>query len=252
MIKSIIVDDEKKARTILSGLLKAHCPEIEVIGEADSVISAEKLIREKNPDLVFLDIEMPFGNGFDLLEKTRDLTYDVIFTTAYNHYAIKAIRISALDYLLKPIDPDELVAAVKRFVEVKRNENILQNQINYLLQEIKSGNTKNNIKKIAIPSIDGISFIEIDDIIRCEADANYTRIFTVNGQPILVSKTLKDYEDLLEEYGFVRVHHHNLINMNHVQKYIKGEGGYVIMTDGSSVEVSRRKKSEFLEKLTGI
>jgi two-component system LytT family response regulator len=249
MIKTLVVDDEKKARDILTGMLNTHCPKIEVIGQADSVIAAEELIRSLKPDLVLLDIEMPFGNGFDLLDKTRDLNFEVIFITAFDHYAVKAIKFSAFDYLLKPIDIDELKTAIDRLIQNKKDENSFNVKIENLLSEIKANSKP---KRIAIPSMEGISIVNIDDIIRCEADTNYTRIFLINGDAILVSKTLKEYEDMLTEFHFVRVHHHNLININHVQKYIKGEGGYAIMSDGSSVEVSRRKKTEFIEKLSKI
>jgi two-component system LytT family response regulator len=249
MIKALVVDDEKKARDILTGMLNAHCPQVNVIGQADSVSLAEELIRSTKPDLVFLDIEMPFGNGFDLLDRTRDLNFDVVFTTAFDHYAVKAIKFSAFDYLLKPIDVDELKIAVDRLIQNKKDQNSFNVKIENLLSEIKINGKP---KRIAIPSLEGISIVNIDEIIRCEADTNYTRIYLINGEAILVSKTLKEYEDLLTEYHFVRVHHHNLINLNHVQKYIKGEGGYAIMSDGSSVEVSRRKKTEFLEKLSNI
>ena len=249
MIKALVVDDEKKARDILTGMLNAHCPQVNVIGQADSVSLAEELIRSTKPDLVFLDIEMPFGNGFDLLDRTRDLNFDVVFTTAFDHYAVKAIKFSAFDYLLKPIDVDELKIAVDRLIQNKKDQNSFYGKIENLLSEIKINGKP---KRIAIPSLEGISIVNIDEIIRCEADTNYTRIYLINGEAILVSKTLKEYEDLLTEYHFVRVHHHNLINLNHVQKYIKGEGGYAIMSDGSSVEVSRRKKTEFLEKLSNI
>jgi two-component system LytT family response regulator len=249
MIKALVVDDEKKARDILTGMLNAHCPQVNVIGQADSVSVAEELIRSTKPDLVFLDIEMPFGNGFDLLDRTRDLNFDVVFTTAFDHYAVKAIKFSAFDYLLKPIDVDELKIAVDRLIQNKKDQNSFYGKIENLLSEIKINGKP---KRIAIPSLEGISIVNIDEIIRCEADTNYTRIYLINGEAILVSKTLKEYEDMLTEYHFVRVHHHNLINLNHVQKYIKGEGGYAIMSDGSSVEVSRRKKTEFLEKLSNI
>jgi two-component system LytT family response regulator len=249
MIKALVVDDEKKARDILTGMLNAHCPQVNVIGQADSVSVAEELIRSTKPDLVFLDIEMPFGNGFDLLDRTRDLNFDVVFTTAFDHYAVKAIKFSAFDYLLKPIDVDELKIAVDRLIQNKKDQNSFNGKIENLLSEIKINGKP---KRIAIPSLEGISIVNIDEIIRCEADTNYTRIYLINGEAILVSKTLKEYEDMLTEYHFIRVHHHNLINLNHVQKYIKGEGGYAIMSDGSSVEVSRRKKTEFLEKLSNI
>ena len=245
MIKAIIIDDEKKAREILLGLITKFCPNIEVVGQAESVDTAEEMVKKHKPDLIFLDVEMPFGNGFDLLDRLKPIDFDVIFTTAYDHYAIKAIRFSALDYLLKPIDPDELKVAIDRVEEKIANKNGIESRIENLLQGLKT----NKPKRIAIPSLEGLSLVNVDEIIRCEADANYTRIFMQGGEAILVSKTLKEYEDMLGDYNFVRIHHHNLINMAHVQKYLRGEGGYVILSDNSQVEVSRRKKNEFLERL---
>ena len=246
MIKAIIIDDEKKAREILVGLVQRANADVEIVDQADSAEAAEAAIKKHKPNLIFLDIEMPFGNGFDLLEKIKPVDFEVIFTTAYDHYAIKAIRFSALDYLLKPIDLDELKGAIERVKEKIKTNSSLESRIENLISGIKNNNKP---KRIAIPSLEGLSLLNVDEIIRCEADANYTRIFTTGGDTILVSKTLKEYDDMLSDHNFVRVHHHNLINMSHVQKYIKGEGGYVIMSDGASVEVSRRKKNEFLERL---
>jgi two-component system LytT family response regulator len=217
-----------------------------VVGNADSIGPAEELIRKMKPDLVFLDVEMPFGNGFDLLEKFEKINFSVIFSTAYDHYAVKAIKINALDYLLKPVDINDLKIAVGK-VEGKLKESNSDTtwQLEALLNNIKE---KGLVKKIAVPSLNGLTFINIEEIVRCESDVNYTNIFLTDRKKITVSKPLKEYEELLSEYNFFRIHNSALINMIHVKQYIKGEGGYLVMSDGVSVEVSRRKKAEFLDK----
>ncbi len=247
MIKALIVDDEEKSRITLKNLIIMYCPTVEVIELCDSVKSALKIIEEQMPDLVFLDVEMPFHNGFTLLEEIKDPSFKVIFTTAYNHYAIKAIKYSALDYLLKPIDSDELKNAVDK-LGLHTNSSIKQSaNFEVLLSNLK---VKGNNAKIAVPTFEGLQMITANDIIKCTADESYTHIAMTNKTKITVSRTLKDYEELLSGLNFFRVHNSCLINLSHVTKYIKGEGGYVIMSDGTSVEVSRRKKNELLNKLT--
>lgn len=249
MIKALIVDDEEKSRITLKNLLAMYCPNVEVIELCDSVNSALKVIDRQMPDLIFLDVEMPFHNGFTLLEKIKDPGFDVIFTTAYDHYAIKAIKYSALDYLLKPIDSDELKAAVD-----KAENNIsksIQSAPNFelLLSNLK---VKGSNAKIAIPTFDGMQMITVSEIIKCTADESYTHITLINGTKLTISRILKEYEELLSDLNFFRVHNSCLINLAHVTKYIKGDGGYVVMIDGESVEVSRRKKNELLSKLTMV
>lgn len=247
MIKALIVDDEEKSRITLKNLITMYCPNIDVLELCDSVNSAIEAINKKMPDLVFLDVEMPFHNGFTLLEKIKEPSFDVIFTTAHGHYAIKAIKYSALDYLLKPIDSDELVAAVDK-VKTKQTGAIKQApNFDLLLNNLK---VKGNNVKIAIPTFEGLQMINTSDIIKCTADESYTHISLVNHNKITVSRILKEYEELLSDLNFFRVHNSCLVNLTHITKYIKGEGGYVVMTDGSSVEVSRRKKAELLSKLS--
>lgn len=246
MISTVIVDDEINGRENLVNLILKFCPDLHIVGMASSVDEAIEMIKEKNPDLLFLDIEMPFKNGFDLLELVNPITFDVIFTTAFDHYAIRAIKFSALDYLLKPIDIEELKHSVGKMIQKKEAKESSAKNFELLLSNMK---VRNKLQKIAVPTLDGLVFINIMDIIRCEADNNYTRIFVVNSDSILVSKTLKDYEDMLAGMNFFRIHHANLINLQHVKKYIRGEGGFVVLSDNISVEVSRRRKNEFLKLL---
>ncbi|HRG37557.1 MAG TPA: LytTR family DNA-binding domain-containing protein [Bacteroidia bacterium] len=250
MIKAIIVDDELGARESLSKMIEKNCKQLEVIAKADSMLAAFEAITNKQPDLVFLDIEMPNGNAFDLLEKFKEINFNIIFTTAYDHYAIKAIKFSAIDYILKPIDPEELVEAVKRVEKKQTNQpNVLDKQFKTLLSNVRP---ENKLKKVGIPDGDGLIFINLADIIRCESDGNYTFFILTNGKKIIASRTLGEYEQMFTEDNFFRIHRSHLVNLQHVKKYIKGEGGYVIMADDSQVEVSRRNKNEFLEKLSHV
>lgn len=242
-MKILIIDDETHCTEHLNVLLnKIEHFKTEVTSCNDSK-EALKILLKNQYDLVFLDIEMPFLNGFDLLETLPEINFHVIFTTAYDKYALKAIKFSALDYLLKPIDEEELCWALEKFQ--KQTAKVQKKQYSSLIDNVK--NKKFN--KIAIPSIDGIEFVEVSDIIRCQSDSNYTKLFLTSKREIVSSKTLKEYELLLKEYGFSRVHNSDMINLAHIKKYIKGDGGQVIMNDGSEVEVSRRRKDEFLAGL---
>jgi two-component system LytT family response regulator len=250
MIKAIIVDDELGARESLSKMIEKNCKQLEIVAKADSALAAFEAITTKQPQLVFLDIEMPNGNAFDLLEKFKEINFNIIFTTAYDHYAIKAIKFSAVDYILKPIDPEELVEAVKRFEKKQQGEpSVLDKQFKTLLSNVRP---ENKLKKVGIPDGDGLIFINLSDIIRCESDGNYTFFILTSGKKIIASRTLGEYEQMFTEDNFFRIHRSHLINLQHVKKYIKGEGGYVIMSDDSQVEVSRRNKNEFLEKLSHV
>jgi len=246
MIRAIIIDDEQKSREILKSLIEQNHPEINIVGTADSVQSGIALVRSSAPQLLFLDIMMPDGSGFDVLEKLGDLKFDVIFTTASDKFAVKAIKFSALDYLLKPIDSDELMQAVKKVSE--RNQKF-SNEANLrsLLENVKQNESQ--FSKITLPIGHAYEVVLIKDIIRCEANDNYTNVYLTGGKKYLVSATLKHYEDLLPEKEFIRVHHGHLINMNHMVRFIKEDGGYAVMSDGSKVEVSRRKKEDFLSKI---
>jgi two-component system LytT family response regulator len=249
MIKAIIVDDELGARESLSKMIEKNCKQIEVVAKVDSMLAAFEAITNKEPDLVFLDIEMPNGNAFDLLEKFKTINFNIIFTTAYDHYAIKAIKFSAVDYILKPIDPEELVIAVKRFEERIGKSTSLDKQFKTLLSNVRP---ENKLKKVGIPDGDGLIFINLSDIIRCDSDGNYTFFILTTGKKIIASRTLGEYEQMFAEDNFFRIHRSHLINLEHVKKYIKGEGGYVVMSDNSQVEVSRRNKTDFLEKLSHL
>ncbi|MBI2269639.1 MAG: response regulator transcription factor [Bacteroidetes bacterium] len=247
-MKAILVDDENGSRESLALILEKYCPQVHILAKADSMTSALTAIQKYEPELVFLDIEMPNGSGFDLLEKIKDIDFDVVFITAYDHYAIRAIKFSAVDYLLKPIDPEDLKHAVKRVEEKRLSKKSLGDKYKTLLSNVKS---ESKLKKVAIPDGDGLVFINLTDIIRCDSDGNYTYFILNNGKKIMSSRTLGEYEEMFEGENFFRVHRSHLVNLDHVKKYIKGEGGYVVLSDNSQVEVSRRKKIEFLEKLGG-
>jgi two-component system, LytTR family, response regulator len=245
--KAVIVDDELGARESLAKMLEKNCKNIEVVAKADSMMNAFVEITNHQPDLVFLDIEMPNGNAFDLLEKFKEINFNIIFVTAYDHYAIKAIKFSAIDYILKPVDPEELMKAVARFESQHETKKSLDKKFKTLLSNVKP---ENKLKKVGIPDGDGLVFINLSDIIRCDSDGNYTYFLLSSGKKIVASRTLGEYEQMFADDNFFRVHRSHLINLEHVKKYIKGEGGYVVMSDNSQVEVSRRNKNEFLEKLS--
>jgi two-component system, LytTR family, response regulator len=245
MIKALLIDDEMHCLKTLSMLLKEYCPNVQVIGKCENGEEGIEAIKKLKPDLVFLDIEMPHMNGFEMLEKFSEVSFAVIFTTGYDQYAIKAFRFSALDYLLKPIEASELKKAVER---VDRHlQHPLPQQLEILLQKINSQSTP--INKVALPTMEGLQMIPVDSIISCESDHNYTLLLLKNKQKIIVSKILKDIEEMLEEHSFLRVHHSYIVNLNEINRYVKGEGGYLIMSDGSSVDVSRSRKEILLQKL---
>jgi len=246
-IRAVIIDDEEGARESLANLIEKFCPQVKLCGKAENAIEGRAKIAEVNPDLIFLDIEMPVENAFDMLSKIENIDFDIIFTTAYDHYAINAIKFSALDYLLKPIDIDELRAAVEKVSVSKSDDSGVKLQA--LLDNI-GGNSKQ--QKIAIPETDGLLIVKVDEIVHCESDSNYTHIFMNDGKKILASRTLGEFEDMLSGHKFFRTHRSHLINMEHIVKYIKGEGGYVTLSNGSQIEVSRRKKTEFLEVLASL
>jgi two-component system, LytTR family, response regulator len=246
MIHALIIDDETDAREALRMTIEKYCPEVSLLGVYDTPQKGLAAIQELQPDLVFLDVQMPHMSGFDLLQQLSPLSFEVIFVTAHDQYAIKAIRFSALDYLLKPVDVDDLMRAVSKVQERLQQKNSTY-QYQSVLNNIQYSTRK--IEKLAVPTLEGIEFFNTDDIIYCQADGNYTRLFLKDKQSKLISKNLKDFESLLRESGFCRVHHSSLIHMKHVQKYVKGEGGYVILTDNHHVDISRRKKEEFLKLL---
>ncbi|GAB3314983.1 LytTR family DNA-binding domain-containing protein [Larkinella ripae] len=244
---AIIVDDEKHCRDVLALLLQRYCPQVQLLASCVDGTEGYQAVEMHHPDLVFLDIEMPGMSGFDMLEACRFTKFDVIFTTAYNEYAIKAIRHNALDYILKPIDKDELVQAVQKAEQERqtRSSAKVDSFIEYLHRQ-KTGD------RIALPTLEGLQIINSEEIYYCESDGGYTRFFLTNGKIVLISKTLKEVEDVLETKGFCRVHHGYLINLRYVQRYIRGDGGEVIMENNKNIPVSRNKKQEFLNLLEKI
>ncbi len=238
-LRSIIVEDEETSRQILKNYLGKYCPNVEVLGEASNVEEALVLIRNTTLDLVFLDVEMPYGNAFDLLDKVGDIDFETVFVTAYNHYAIDALNAHASYYLMKPISIDDLIKAVDYVTEIKIKEEALQDQV--LVPKTMSVNGK-----ITIPQQNGFEVLETAQILYCKADDNYTEIFLDNNKKKLVSKTLKYFEDALSESGFARVHKSYLVNVNEVIKYVKGKGGSVVLSNGKEIMVSASKKSNLL------
>jgi two-component system LytT family response regulator len=248
MIKAVIVDDEKISLNALASKLQTLCPDIAVLQLYDNPKKAQQEIPSLRPDVLFLDIEMPNVNGFTLLKNIAPVNFEVIFTTAYSEYAIAALRISALDFLLKPIDANELVNAVKRLDEkLKRHsENRLEEQLQLFFQYQKQ---PGQLDKIALPVLNGLEFIEVNDIIKVQGENVYSIFFLVDGRKIVVSRTLKETEQLLSRWSFMRVHKSYIINLHYIKRYTKGEGGVVELSDGSEVEVSRRSKNEFLKRI---
>jgi len=251
MLKALIVEDEKNSQQLLKTFLHEYCEGVEVVAIAGSVKEALSAIQSHNPDLVFQDIELPDGDGFQVLEKTPKITFDIIFTTAYDQYALKAFKFSATDYLLKPIDIEELQAAVARVVEKRsaQPEKVEQKEkMDVLVQQVR--NPQVHLRRIVLPTSSGFTVVNPDNIIRCESDRNYTYVFLDDKRKILVSRTIKDYEEMLEEYNFFRIHQSHLINLNFLKNYIRGRGGAVELTDGTIIDVSARRKADFMRKLS--
>jgi two-component system, LytTR family, response regulator len=245
MLTAIIIDDEQKGRIALKQKLQDYCPEIQLAGEAANGEEGLLLIERNNPEIVFLDIEMPRMNGFEMLHQVKNKNFHLIFTTAYDQYAIKAIRYAAFDYLLKPVDIEELRAVIKRIVQQSSRVNIVR-KLEVLEENFQP---KNSLSKIAIPSLDGLLFFNISDIIHLEAQSNYTAIYFINHPKLIASRTLKEFEDILPPDIFFRTHHSHLINLNYIKRYIKGDGGQIEMQNGNFIDVSRRKKDEFLKAI---
>lgn len=246
-MNAIIVDDEKHCREVLGHLLQKYCSDVKLLAVCAGAEEALQALQVHTPDLLFLDIEMPGMNGFELLDRFPDPQFEIIFTTAYNEYAIKAIKHSALDYLLKPVDKEELIDSVKRAKAVMSNK--VPGRVNNLLQLL---NMKKEIKRFAVPTLDGLIMIDIADILFCESDSAYCKFFFTNNKQLVISKTLKEVEEVLAGNDFCRIHHSYLINMKFVQSYIRGEGGEVVMNNGKHLPVSRTRKQEFLSLLEKI
>lgn len=242
-LTAVLIDDEEVSRDILASYLSSYCPDIKMLGQAKDINEGEKLIQTHSPDIVFLDIEMPYGNGFDLIERIENINFEVIFITAFSDYAIKALNLSASYYILKPIDIDELVAAVEKVRSNKDNEATLSST-QILADNIKTINDRE--QKMVIPQLDGFEVVKISSIIRAEASDNYTILYLESNKKYVLSKTLKYYEELLGEYQFLRSHKSHLLNLAHVVKYKKGKVGQAIMTDGSTVLVASGAKKQLM------
>lgn len=246
MIKTIIIDDEPKSIRILSTMLQEYCPDITVLGTAQHAQEAIPLIRQVEPDLVFLDIEMPLANGFDLLDQLRPVNFEVIFVTAFNEYSLKAFRYSVLDYLLKPVGIEELQQAVQKATHNIQLKNFNMRLDNFM-QNMKQPSLR--LQKIALPAKEGVVLVPISDIIRCEARREYALFIIKNREKIISSKNIKEYEELLPDDIFFRVHNSHLINLNYIKVYHRGRGGHVEMEDGTLIEVATRRKEELLSRL---
>ncbi len=244
-MKSIIIDDEVKSGESLKILLTDFCEHVTVSANCQSIREGVEAVKKKSPDVVFLDINLQRETGFDLFKHFPQPSFDVIFTTAFSEHAIKAFRYAAIDYLLKPIDIAELQEAIKK-VE-KRITGNLNSRLENLFRDLKS--QKQEFLKLALPTLEGLVFINVDNIIYCEASSNYTTFFLTGGQKHIVSKTLKEYDELLSDRNFFRIHNTYLVNIKAIKKYVKGDGGYVIMDNDTSLDVSKRKKEAFLMKI---
>jgi two-component system LytT family response regulator len=250
MIQAIIVDDETLSRETLSKLIEMHCPSVKIIAECENAEEAAIQTEKQNPDLVFLDVAMPGKNGIEFLAGFPGFNFEVIFVTAHDRYVLQALRLSAADYLSKPVVEEELISAVnnvqKRIIEKKASQGL-----NTFLQNM-AGFKKQEDMQLCVPGLKGFQVFSIPDIIYCEAENTYTYIFLKDGKKILASRPLMDYENLLQDAFFFRIHKSTLVNMKHIKEYQKGEGGFVIMSNGASLEVSRRKKESFVAKMKEV
>lgn len=247
MTQAIIIDDEPYCCRTLEALLQRHCPQITITGIFNDGVSALSGIVTRSPQIVFLDIEMPRMNGFELLQQLPEVNFELIFTTSYDQYAIKALHFSALDYLLKPIDRTELQAAVNKAVKRKISPTV--DQINILMQKLT--HPADNLSKVALPTMEGLQMISFDTIISCASEGNYSIFYLKGPKKIMVSRILKDVEEMLGDRLFIRVHNSYLVNINEIDRYVRGEGGYLVMSDGSSIDVSRSRKEALIKKLSG-
>ncbi len=245
MLKAVLVDDEENNLSSLREKITRHCPDVEIIAACDTAEKAIAAIDGLHPDLVFLDIEMPVMNGFLLLRQIQYKGFELIFTTAYGHYAIKAIRYSALDYLVKPIEIEELKLAVSRAEEKRREKS--NHQLELLLENIKD--KRPTFQRIAVPTVEGLQFIKVSEIVYLEAQINYTHIFLTSKEKYVVCRTLKEFEDMLPTDTFLRIHHSHIINKNFAEKYIRGEGGQVVLSTGVVLDIAKRRKAEFMKAI---
>lgn len=249
MIRTVIIEDEENSRIILNDMLQNHFKNIKVIAVCMNNEEAKSAIENLNPDLVFSDVELGNESVFTMLQQLSNIDFEIIFTTGYDKYAIQAIKFSALDYLLKPFSKEDLAEAINQYQQ-KQNKKQSAQQFDALFHNLK--HIQKDQKKIALPTANGLTVFPLNEIVYCQAEINYTNFFLVSKNKILGTKTLKEYEELLDDYDFIRVHKSHLINLHHVKNYLRGEGGTIIMSNGASVEVSRRKKEEFLRRLEMI
>ena len=248
MIKAVIIDDETDSIDTLKWKLDNYCSDVEVVASFDNPAEGVNYLKTTAPDLLFLDIEMPMLTGFDVLEELgRDISFDIIFTTAYDNFGIQAVKFSALDYLLKPVQNKELKEAIEKHLK-KSGQKILTEQIDSLLDNVRE-NKKGKRGKIALASKESIEFVDPRDIISCEANSNYTNVYLCEGKKRVISKTLKEFEEMLIPFDFYRAHNSHLINLNHVREFIRGDGGYIVMENKMKVPVSKNKREELLELL---
>lgn len=246
MIKAVIIDDERHSVETLAWKLERHCPQVEIVSSFTDSVEGFNYLSEQPPELLFLDIEMPRLNGFELLEKLGQVPFDVIFTTAYDEFGIRAIKFSALDYLLKPVQTQELKEAVEKFTE-KKSHNLSSTQLEVLFSNIKE-EKRGRPGKIALATKESIEFVFPEDIIACSSDSNYTMVYLKGGRKKLISRTLKDFEELLSDFSFFRAHHSHLVNLHHVKEFIRADGGYLIMTNNMHLPVSRSKREDLLKQ----
>lgn len=250
MLRAVIIDDEQSCIDRLRRLLdRLHADSLVVVSTARTIEMGIGAIMRQKPDVVFLDVQIGDATGFDLLRQLPAISCDVIFTTGYEKYAVQAFKFSAVDYLLKPVDPDDLQRAIGKLRE-KQSHTELSAKFDTLFHNLKT--LEGTAKRISVPTLTGLMFLQVNDIIRCQADVNYTHLFLKDNQKLTVSKTLKEFEELLTDYNFFRVHNSHLINLAHVQRYDKGKGGTVIMSDHSEVEVAERRRAEFLHRLATL
>jgi two-component system, LytTR family, response regulator len=247
VLKAILIDDELNSLQNLQFKIQEYCRAIKVVAQTQNPEEAIRMIGQHKPDVIFLDIEMPKMSGFKMLEQVPEIDFEVIFVTAYNHYAINAIRISAFDYLVKPVSIEDLQQTVDRLGTYTVRKS--RDRAEVLKKNL--ANPRSQEDQIAIPTNDGLEFLQIKQIIRIESSSNYSKLFLVSGQHLLVTRQLKDFEELLQDYRFYRVHHSHLINLNFITRYIRGDGGQIVLRNGDMIDVSRRKKEVFL-KLIGV
>ncbi len=244
MLRTVIVDDEPNARQVIRNILELYCHQVEIVGEADNVKSGVELIKQLEPDLVFLDINMPDGTGFDLLAKVKSIQFRFIIVTAHEQYAIQAIRKSAMDYLMKPINANELIEAVEKAALTEYHADNEMVKVENYLHNMQKDREEH---RIVLNTLNAIYVVKVREIVRCMADKNYTEVFLLNGKRLILSKTLKDFEEMLTDYGFFRTHQSHIINIRFIESYEKGLGGTVVMTDNSKVPVSSRRKDTFMK-----